>query len=96
MLGGNVRDDTLPGTCYWRGGLLAREDAEMRERTFPVDPQQGSRLFPVPECAALNEPRRRAFVMNTTRSVKIYGRIWRGEPFSDVLSQLIPCENTQG
>jgi hypothetical protein len=61
------------------------------ERTFPMDPQQRTGLFPILEGSTLGEPHTGAFMMSITSSVVIYVWIWRLEPICEVLPELIPC-----
>ena len=57
-----------------------------------MDPQQGTGHFPILEGTTFNKPCRGAFMVRGARSVLVYGRVWRTEPLSKVLSQLVPCK----
>jgi hypothetical protein len=56
-----------------------------------MDPKQGPPLFPVFE-DPLSKPGGCSNVMTFPRTVVIFGRIRRGEPTSDLLLQLFPCD----
>ena len=65
------------------------------ERTFPVDPQQRTGLFPILEGSTLGEPHTGALMMSITGSVVIYVWIRRLEPICEVLPELIPCRQVE-
>ena len=60
--------------------------------TIATDPQQRSILLPVTESTTLDKPVCGPVVMGVRCIVVIDGRIWRGEPCSELLSGLVPCE----
>ena len=57
-----------------------------------MDPQQRTGYFPILKGTTLDKPRRGAFMVRDARSVLVYGRVWRTEPLSKILSQLVPCK----
>ena len=56
-----------------------------------MDPQQGALRVPLSKDASLQEPRGSSILMDFTRSIVVWRRIWRGEPTSGLLLQLITC-----
>jgi hypothetical protein len=89
---GGVPENTLPGARLETGGSLAKTKVQqVKDRTFSVYPQKGAGLFPICERVALSKPRCCAFLASFKYNFVIYGRIWRREPFSNVLSRWVPC-----
>jgi hypothetical protein len=60
--------------------------------TFTMDPQEETCRLPFLKCAALSEPRRSSIEVISACDVMVCRGIRRGEPASDVLLKLIPCE----
>ena len=58
-------------------------------RTFPVNPKKLACRFPFPKNAALKEPGGFFLVVSIARNDVVSGRIRWGEPFVDVLQQLV-------
>jgi len=56
-----------------------------------MDPEEGTDKFPLLEYAAFKEPRGSSFLVGLARDVVIYRRVWRGEPFSNILFYPDPC-----
>jgi hypothetical protein len=88
-----IPQETLSTTCYrfvpWQSSARARMGAG-QSRTFTMDPEQGPPLFPVFE-DALGKPGGCSTVMTCLCNVVIFRWIWRFEPTSDLLLQLLPC-----
>jgi hypothetical protein len=61
--------------------------------TFSVYPEEGARIFPTLEDAALNEPLRGTFVMGFVCVIQIYEGIDRRKPLFNILAHLVPCEH---
>ena len=58
-------------------------------------PEEGIDQFPLLEYAALKEPGGSSLLVSLARGVVIYGRVWRGKPFSNVLFDLVPWGKVQ-
>ena len=54
-------------------------------------PEEGTNQLPLLEYATLKEPRGSSLLVSFARGVVIGGRVRRGEPFSNVLFDLVPC-----
>ena len=77
----DVRKDAFTSARCEHASLLARVRVQRAgERTFPVDPQQGTGLFPILEGSTLDEPHACAPVMSITSNVVIDVWVWRREP----------------
>jgi hypothetical protein len=83
----DVRKYTFSRSRCGHEGLLVKESADRSERcTFSVDPQQGTRLFPILEDAASSEPLCGAFVTGVVCCIEIYEWIRRRKPLCKALA----------
>ena len=57
-----------------------------------MDPQQGPLRIPLSEDIPSEEPLGGSILMDLTCNVVVWRRIWRGEPTSGLLLQLVPCD----
>jgi hypothetical protein len=53
-------------------------------------PKEGTNEFPLLEFATSKEPRGSSLLKSFMSGVVIYGRVWRGEPFPNILFYLVP------
>jgi hypothetical protein len=61
------------------------------EHTIAMDPQQRTILLPLIECVTPRKPFCCAVVLAVTRGVMVDGRIRSREPYSKLLTRLVPC-----
>jgi hypothetical protein len=71
--------------------IRGRLGEEQEKHTFAVDPQESAIGLPFGEDTAFKEPPGGSPVMNVACDVVIDGGIWRGNPSSKAISQLVPC-----
>jgi hypothetical protein len=57
-----------------------------------MDPQERSICLPFLENAVLRKPCSRPVVVISPRYVVVCRRVWRGEPTSDILLELVTCK----
>jgi hypothetical protein len=62
------------------------------EHTFAVYPYEGAIRLPFDEDTAFEEPLGCSGMVNVARDVVIGRGIWRSNPASEILLQLVPCE----
>ena len=63
-----------------------------KRRTLSMDPQERTLCVPFLKSVALDEPFCGSTVMSSKGNIVVLGWIWRGEPTSHVLLQLVTCE----
>src|SRR5216683_1623276 len=87
----DVRKNAFASARCEHASLLARVRVQRAgERTFPVDPQQRTGLFPILEGSTLDEPHAGALVMSITSNVVINVWVWRREP----IQYFVPCKTS--
>ena len=92
----DIRKDAFTGAgCEYKNSLARVRMQRAGERTFPVDPQQRTGLFPILEGSTLREPHTGAFMMSITSNIVIYVWVRRLEPICEVLPELIPCRQVE-
>ena len=92
---GDIRNNAFTSARCEHASLLARVRVQRAgERTFPVNPQQRTGLFPILEGSTLDEPHAGALVTSITSSVVIYVWVRRLEPICEVLPELIPYKTS--
>jgi hypothetical protein len=96
LFGTNVPEDGVRKNGFTSAGCeykssLARVGAQRAgERTFPVDPQQRTGLFPILESSTLGEPHAGALMMSITSNIVIYVWVRRREP----IQYVVPCKTS--
>ena len=86
--------NSLSRTRYMmRKGIRVVRKANMENVTLSMDPQKGSLCVPLSEDALLEEPRGSSILMDFASNVVVFRRIWRAEPISGFLLQLVPCNS---
>ena len=63
-----------------------------KERTFAVNPQEGTVRHPISEYAGFEQPRGRHVMMNLASRVVVCRRVGWRYPFSNFLFYLLPCD----